>query len=30
MFEAGVRFIINRIGCILAAVMFVNQPLLSV
>ena len=30
IFEVGIRFIINRIGCILAAVMFVNHPLLSV
>ena len=28
--EVGVCFIINRIGCILAAVMFVNHPLFSV
>ena len=30
IFEVGVSFIINRIGCIMAALMFVNHPLLSV
>ena len=26
----GLSFVINRIGCILAAVIFVNHPLLSI
>ena len=30
IFEVGIRFIINRIDCILAVVIFVNHPLLSV